>query len=46
MALASGARLGPYEILAKLGEGGPPSLTAAFGRSFGGSTITMERTWP
>jgi hypothetical protein len=28
-------QIGPYRVLEKLGEGGPPSLTAAFGRSFG-----------
>jgi hypothetical protein len=31
----TGQLLGPYEVLDKLGEGGPPSLAAAFGRSFG-----------
>jgi hypothetical protein len=28
MSLAAGARLGPYEIAAKLGEGGPPPLAS------------------
>jgi hypothetical protein len=43
--MKSGSRVGPYEVVAKLGEGGPPSLNAAFGRSYGGSTVAMERTW-
>jgi hypothetical protein len=30
-----GAKLGPYEVVAKLGAGGPPSLNAAYGRSYG-----------
>ena len=36
--------LGSYEIISKLGEGGPPPLSAACGRSYGGSTEAMERT--
>jgi hypothetical protein len=34
-----------YEILSTLGAGGLPSLNAAFGRSFGESTVAVERTW-
>ncbi len=44
MNLEQGVRLGHYEIFAPLGEGGPPSLTAAFGRSFGASAVATERT--
>jgi len=32
MTITPGTRLGPYEVLAPLGAGGPPSLAAAFGR--------------
>jgi hypothetical protein len=41
-----GSMLGPYEIVAKLGEGGPPPLNAACGRSYGESRRSQERTWP
>jgi hypothetical protein len=44
MPLTAGQRVGSYEIVGALGVGGPPSLTAAFGRSFGASTVAMERT--
>lgn len=39
-----GTTLGPYRILDKLGEGGPPSLDAACGRSSGGSSEAKETT--
>ena len=45
MTLTPATRLSPYEIVAKLGEGGPPSLAARFARSYGGSTRARERTW-
>jgi hypothetical protein len=34
--------LGPYRILGKLGEGGPPSLNARFARSFGASAAARR----
>jgi hypothetical protein len=30
-----GQTIGPYVVVAKLGEGGPPSLNAACGGSYG-----------
>jgi len=45
MSLAPGTRLGPYEVLAKIGEGGPPLLIAASGRSFGASAVAQARIW-
>jgi len=39
-----GPRLGPYEVVAKLGAGGPPALNAASGRSYGGSAVAKETT--
>jgi hypothetical protein len=39
-----GKTLGPYQIVAKLGAGGPPSLNAAVGRSSGGSPEAEETT--
>ena len=44
MTLSAGTRLGPYEIEAAIGAGGPPSLNAACGRSSGGSTVAKETT--
>ena len=44
MSLAPGTRVGPYDIVAALGAGGPPSLKAACGRSYGGSTVAKETT--
>jgi hypothetical protein len=35
VSLSPGARLGPYQNLAKLGEGGPPSLAREGWASFG-----------
>jgi hypothetical protein len=35
MALSPGTRIGPYEIVTAIGAGGPPSLNAAGGRSYG-----------
>jgi hypothetical protein len=42
MSLTAGAWLGPYEILALLGTGGPSFAHKA---SYGGSTEAKERTW-
>jgi len=33
MSLAAGTKLGPYEIVAPIGAGGPPSLVSSFGAS-------------
>lgn len=44
MPLAAGTRLGPYEITAPLGAGGPPSLALTPRPSFGASTVASERT--
>lgn len=44
MLLATGSRLGSYEIVAPLGADGPPSLACEGCPSFGGSTVAMERT--
>ena len=35
MSLTPGTRLGPYEVLSKAGAGGPPTLSATCGRSYG-----------
>jgi hypothetical protein len=35
MAVASGTRLGVYDISAPIGEGGPPALAQKFAASFG-----------
>jgi hypothetical protein len=44
--LSAGTRLGPYEVIAKLGEGGPPSLAAAFGRQLRrGLAVAQARIW-
>jgi len=43
MVLDARTRLGLYEVVAKLGEGGPPWLNAAFGRSYGGSAEVGRR---
>ena len=39
-----GTTLGHDRITAKLGEGGPPSLTARFARSYGASAEAKETT--
>ncbi len=46
MTLAHGDRLGSYEVLGKLGEGGPPTLTAACGRQLRrGLAVAQARIW-
>ena len=32
MSLGAGTRIGPYEVVGLIGEGGPPTLAAASGR--------------
>ncbi len=44
MALTVGSRLGPYEIVAPLGSGGPAFARACILLSFGASTEAKERT--
>ncbi len=46
MTLATGTLLGPYEIVAPIGAGGPPSLAAAFGRQLRrGHAVAQARIW-
>jgi hypothetical protein len=40
-----GQPIGPYRVLDKLGEGGPPSLAGDGFAPFGASPEAMERTW-
>jgi len=40
-----GQDLGPYRILAKLGEGGPPPLVPGISTSFGERRRSHDRTW-
>ena len=45
MSLAPGARLGSYDIVAALGEGGPPPLALALmGELRRGLAVAKERT--
>ena len=45
MSLTPGARLGPYEVLAPLGAGGPPPLASALMRELRrGFAEAKERT--
>jgi hypothetical protein len=40
-----GRTLGPYEIAALIGEGGPPTLSAVYDRQLRrGLAVAMERT--
>ena len=41
--LTAGTRLGPYEIVAPLGAGGPPTLAAAFGRQLRRDPVRLRR---
>jgi hypothetical protein len=41
--LAPGTRIGPYDVTAKLGEGGPPSLARETSASFGVSAVAQAR---
>lgn len=38
-----GRRLGPYHLVASLGEGGPPSIACKANASFGASTVAQAR---
>ena len=46
VSFTSGTRLGPYEIVAPLGAGGPASARERLDvASYGASTEATERTW-
>ena len=38
-----GRSLGPYQLAAELGEGGPPLLASKTNASFGASTVAQAR---
>jgi len=44
MPLSPGTKIGTFDVLAKLGEGGPPALAKRSWASYGGSTVATERT--
>jgi len=43
--LDPGTQIARYRVVSLLGTGGPPTLNAAFDRSYGASAVAMERTW-
>jgi hypothetical protein len=45
MSLTAGTKIEPYQVIAELGRGGPPTLPAAFGRQLRrGLAVAQART--